>query len=325
LRTGEIRSHRREDYATKMTGCAPDPGGNCPLWLSFLRRITADDPDFQDFLQRVAGYSLTGITHDHAMFFLFGTGANGKSVFTGTLSGVLGDYAKTAPVETFTVSGVERHPTDLAGFQGARLVTAIETEDGHRWAESKIKGLTGGDKIAARFMRADFFEYVPQFKLMVAGNHKPGLRSVDEAMRRRLHLVPFTVTIPKEERDPRLCEKLRDEWPGILQWAIDGCLAWQLHGLNPPNVVLEATNEYFEAEDALGRWIEEACATGPSFSAKAGTLFAKWRDWCKETEEYVGSQKKFSQMLEARGHSRAREGGTGGRLFRGIALKAEEM
>jgi putative DNA primase/helicase len=257
--------------------------------------------------------------------FLYGTGANGKSVFTGTLSGVLGDYAKTAPVEAFTVSGGERHPTDLAGLQGARLVSAIETEDGRRWAESKIKALTGGDKIAARFMRADFFEYVPQFKLMVAGNHKPGLRSVDEAMRRRLHLVPFTVTIPKEERDPRLSEKLRDEWPGILQWAIDGCLAWQLHGLNPPNVVLEATNEYFEAEDALGRWIEEACVTGPSFSAKAGTLFSNWRDWCKATEEYVGSQKKFSQMLEARGYCRAREGGTGGRLFRGIALKAEEM
>lgn len=134
-----------------------------------------------------------------------------------TLSGVLGDYHKTAPIETFTASTRDRHPTDVAGLRGARLVTSVETEEGRRWAESKIKTLTGGDKIAARFMRQDFFEYAPQFKLFIAGNHKPGLCSVNEAMRRRLHLIPFTRTIPPEDRDPELAEKLQSEWPGILR------------------------------------------------------------------------------------------------------------
>jgi putative DNA primase/helicase len=321
LRTGEIHSHRREAYSTKLTGCAP--GEECSLWRAFLRRITGGDEELEAFLQRMAGHALTGITRDHALFFLYGTGANGKSVFTGTLSGILGNYAKTAPVETFTVSSGEHHPTDLAGLQGARLVMAIETEDGRRWAESKIKALTGGDKIAARFMRADFFEFAPQFKLVVTGNHKPSLRSVDEAIRRRLHLVPFTVTIPKDERDPCLSEKLRNEWPRILRWMIDGCIAWQSCGQDPPAVVRVATGEYLESEDALGRWIDECCLTGPNFSAKAKDLYASWKIWSEAAGEHVGSQKRLSRMLEDRGYPKGRQPGTSCRLFRRIALRME--
>ena len=162
-------------------------------------------------MQRVFGYALSGDTSAHALFFLFGTGANGKSVTIDTVAGILNDYHRTAAIETFTASSVERHPTDLAGLRGARLVTAVETEEGRRWAESRIKTLTGGDKIAARFMRQDYFEFSPQFKLVIAGNHKPGLRSVDEAIRRRFHLIPFTVTIPPASRDPQLREKLKAE------------------------------------------------------------------------------------------------------------------
>ena len=154
------------------------------------------------------------------MFFAYGTGANGKSRFTDALAGLMGDYHTTAPIETFIASNVDRHPTDLAGLMGARLVTAVETEQGRRWAEAKIKTITGGDRVKARFMRQDFFEYVPQFKLLTVGNHKPGLRAVDEAMRRRMNLLPFVVTIPPAERDSQLGEKLRAEWPGILGWAI---------------------------------------------------------------------------------------------------------
>jgi putative DNA primase/helicase len=206
LRTGQIRPHQSKDYMTKIT--AVSPGGAGSLWHRFLDRILNGDQELKAFLQRVCGYCLTGITREHALFFLFGTGANGKSVFLGTVAGILGDYHRTAPIETFTVSLGDRHPTELAMLRGARLVTAIETEEGRRWAESRIKALTGGDRVAARFMRQDFFEFTPQFKLQVAGNHKPGLRSVDEAMRRRLHLLPFTVTIPPAERDPSLAEKL---------------------------------------------------------------------------------------------------------------------
>ena len=223
----------------------------------FLERVTDDKRELQDFLQRICGYGLTGVTCEHAMFFLYGTGANGKSVFVNTILGMMGDYAKTAPIETFIDSKNQAHPTDVASLQGARLVTAVETEDGRRWAESKLKALTGGDRIAARYMRQDFFQFTPAFKLVVAGNHKPGLRSVDEAIRRRFNLVPFTVTIPAAERDPELMERLKAEWPGILQWAIDGCIVWQCGGLNTPAVVETATKEYFTAEDALARWLEE--------------------------------------------------------------------
>src|SRR5262249_20752119 len=156
----------------------------------------------------------------------YGSGANGKSVFTGTVAGILNDYHTTAPIETFTTSRGERHPTDIAGLQGSRLVTVHETEADHAWAEAKLKGITGGDRIKARFMRQDFFEFFPCFKLLIVGNHKPILRNVDEATRRRLHLIPFAVTIKPAERNQQLAEELKAEWAGILQWAIDGCLEW---------------------------------------------------------------------------------------------------
>lgn len=299
LRTGEIQGHRRELYITKLT--ASGPGGDCPLWLRFLARITAGNAELQSFLQRTMGYCLTGTTTEHALFFMFGTGANGKSVFLSTMAALLGDYAKTAPVSIFTVSSTEQHPTDLASLRGARFVTAIETEDGRWWAEARIKSLTGGDRVAARFMRQDFFEYVPQFKLIVAGNHKPGLRNVDEAIRRRLHLIPFTVTIGEQERDPNLTSKLRDEYRGILRWAIKGCLEWRHRGLEPPVCVRNATECYLAAEDVVGRWVEERCLRRPEYWTAGAALFADFQGWCEATGERAGTQKRFTQGLENRG------------------------
>jgi putative DNA primase/helicase len=316
LRTGKLRPATREDYMTKITAVVP--GGSCPLWLLFLARITGGSEELQRFLQRMCGYALTGATHEDALFFLYGIGANGKSKFLSAISGLMGDYAKTAPIESFLASKSEHHPTDLAGLQGARLVTAIETEDGRRWAESKIKALTGGDRIAARFMRQDYFEFTPQFKLVIAGNHKPGLRTVDEAMRRRLNLVPFTVTIPVAERDLELGEKLRKEWGGILQWMIEGCLAWQAEGLNAPKAVSEATARYLAGEDVLARWIEERCELQAARWTPGAELFNDFRQWGVANGEFVGSQKQFSQNLESRGFTpkptRAARG------FLGIAL-----
>ena len=213
------------------------------------------------------------------------------------------------------------HPTDLAGLRGARLVTAVETEEGARWAESKIKSLTGGDKIAARFMRCDFFEFIPEFKLLVAGNHKPGLRSVDEAIRRRLHLIPFTVTIPENERDLRLGEKLHQEWGGILQWAGEVCLAWQQEGLNPPAVVREATEQYLAAQDSIGRWIEECCVVDPRCWTTSKTLFEDWMSWAVENGEQEVSQKNFAQQLESHGFTNRRRSSARG--FAGVGLKTD--
>jgi putative DNA primase/helicase len=319
LRTGKMRPARREDYMTKAT--AVGPGGECRLWLAFLSQITGGDEELQRYLQRMCGYAVTGVTREHALFFLYGTGANGKSVFLNTISGLLGGYAKTAPIEAFIDSKSERHPTDLAGLQGARLVTVFETEDGRRWAESKLKALTGGDRIAARFMRQDFFEFAPVFKLVVAGNHKPGLRTVDEAMRRRFNLLPFTVTIPAAERDLSLTEKLRDEWGGILQWAIDGCLAWQSEGLLAPKAVKEATENYLAAEDALARWIDD-CAERKDGSWESATkLFANWKQWADSNGEYGGSQKRFSENLAARGFAPQRTKTARG--FGGIRLRSD--
>ena len=195
LRTGQLTQHDSQLYLTKCTGTAADFDMPTSTFDGFMRRIMGGDAEMIAYLQRVAGYALTGSTQEHALFFCYGVGANGKSTFINALIECLGDYHRTAPIETFTSSPHDRHPTELAGLRGARLVTSVETEEGRRWAESRIKSLTGGDKISARFMRQDFFEYLPQFKLIVAGNHKPGLRSVDEAIKRRFHLIPFAVTI----------------------------------------------------------------------------------------------------------------------------------
>jgi putative DNA primase/helicase len=316
LRTGRLRPHQPDDYMTKITAGAP--GGECPLFLRFLTKITGGHRELERFLQRVAGYSLTGVTREHALFFGYGTGANGKGTFLNTLTGIQGGYATVAPMETFTATIAERHTTDLAMLRGARLVTAQETEEGRRWAESKIKALTGGDPITARFMRQDFFTFTPAFKLFIAGNHKPGLRGVDEAIRRRFHLVPFTVTVPLEERDPELAEKLKAEWQGILAWAIQGCLEWQRIGLSPPDAVQRATEDYLAAEDAITNWIGERCRKAGYGGSRAGELFDDWRKWALAAGEEPGSQKRFSQALEARGYSKRRI--AGGIEFEGLAL-----
>jgi putative DNA primase/helicase len=226
-------------------------------------------------------------------------------------------------MEVFTASNSDRHPTELARLRGARLVTSIETEEGRQWAESRIKSLTGGDVVAARFMRQDFFEYVPQFKLLLAGNHKPGLRNTDEAIRRRLHLIPFTVTIPPERRDKDLKAKLREEWPGILAWAICGATQWYANGLVPPTRVTEATQNYLSEEDAFLLWFDECCAADAYTWERSSDLFRSWKSWAERSGETVGSQKRFSQALETRGYvaERRRRDGRG---FTGLRLKRHD-
>ena len=319
LKTGRKRPHERADRMTKVTTATP--GGECPIWKQFLNDVTGGDAQLQAYLQRMVGYALTGSTQEHALFFLYGTGANGKSVFVNTLAAILGDYATNAPMDTFMETRTDRHPTDMAGLRGARFVAAIETEQGRRWAESKLKNLTGGDKISARFMRQDFFEFFPQFKLVVAGNHKPAIRNIDEAMKRRLHLIPFTITVPPERRDKHLQQKLLAERDGILAWAVQGCLDWQRLGkLAPPQQVVDATEEYFEAEDALGRWMEERCLRERNAKALTAELFNDWKQWAEAAGEFIGAQRRFSDLLITRGLEKWRNG-VGARGFVGIGLR----
>jgi len=321
LKVGRLRQHDRVDRMTKLATASPR--GGCPLWLAFLQDVTGGDEELQAYLQRMVGYCLTGATIAHALFFLYGTGANGKSVFVNTLATILGDYATSAPMDTFMEARGDRHPTDLAGLRGARFVSSIETEQGRRWNESKVKAITGGDKVSARFMRQDFFEYLPQFKLVIAGNHKPSIRNVDEAMKRRLHLIPFTVTVPPEKRDGQLTDKLLAERDGILAWAVEGCLAWQRDGLKPPACVVSATEEYFDEEDAIGDFLEEEAQRFEQARVAVADVFQRWQEWATRRGEYVGTSRWLAQQLANRGFPRTRMH-AGVKALAGLSLKPKD-
>lgn len=296
LKTGFMRPHCRADYITKVTAVSPANTG-CPLFMQFLQKIAKDNAELVAFIQRSLGYAMTGITREHALLFWYGDGSNGKSVLLSTMTGILSEYHTAAGMETFVETHGDRHPTELASLRGARIVTAVETEQGRCWAEAKIKALTGGDPISARFMRQDPFTFIPQFKLIVVGNHKPSLRSVDEAIRRRLHLVPFTVKIPKEQQDKDLAEKLKAEWPAILAWLIDGCLEWQRIGLAPPTIVADATEEYLASQDSIALWIEDRCIVDATAWTNVTELFVSYSNWAQKAGEHVGSQKQFKEAL----------------------------
>jgi putative DNA primase/helicase len=320
LRTGKIRSSDPSDGITRTTAVTPSIRGDCPLWLKFLDEATGGDADLILFLQQWCGYALTADTREHALVFIHGDGGNGKSVFLNALTRILNTYVSTAAMDTFTASKSDKHPTDLAMLRGARLVTASETEEGRAWAEARIKQMTGGDPITARFMRQDFFTFTPQFKLTIVGNHKPVLHNVDEAAKRRFNIVPFTRKPAQPDR--QLEEKLKAEYPAILRWMIEGCLNWQKRGLTRPACVVAATEEYFSAQDLFGQWLEEECEVEPGNTYKAETnavLFQSWRSYAERAGEAAGTQKAFAENMQRRGLERYRN--YSGRGFSGIRLK----
>ena len=297
LKTGRLCLPRRHDGITKLTGFAPSSYG-CPRWLQFLDETTGSDAELVRFLQQWCGYSLTGLTTEHALVFVYGPGGNGKSVFLNIVAAILKDYATTSAMDTFTASSSDKHPTDLAMLRGARLVTASETEEGRAWAESRIKQMTGGDRISARFMRQDFFEFVPQFKLTIVGNHKPVLRNVDEAARRRFLIVPFERK--PETPDRELERKLIMEAGGILQWMVEGCLDWQANGLLKPASVIAATDEYFSDQDLFAHWLTEECICEPGntdLSESSGKLFKSWKDYAVAAGTGPGTQQSFKDQM----------------------------
>lgn len=321
LRTGELHAPDPSRLFTRCTAVAPtgSPERGFPRWAAFLEEVTQGDADLQSYLRRLAGYALTGSTREHVLAFLWGPGGNGKGVFLNTLVRLAGSYASVAAMDTFTSSRFDRHPTELASLFGARLVTAQETQEGRSWDEAKVKSITGGDPITARYMRQDFFTFTPQFKLLFAGNHKPRIHNLDDAMRRRFHLVPFTV-IPAV-RDMDLAEKLVEEWPSILAWAIEGCLEWQRIGLAPPAVVREATEAYFIDEDPVGRWVSERTLPGPGVETR--DVWTDWQIWCAEQNERPGTQRAFVQALITRGFEKWRHPATRRHGFAGVTLQVE--
>lgn len=319
LRTGIARPNAPEDFSTRSAACAVAADAHCPIWIGFLNTTFAGDSELVDYMQRLIGYCLTGTIDEHVIPFAYGTGGNGKGVLINTITRLFGDYATVSPPEVFQETRNDRHPTEIARLRGARLVASQETEEGKPWAEARLKQMTGGDPITARFMHGDFFTFEPEFKLFIAGNHKPALRTVDAAIKRRLHLIPFNVTVPAEMRDPELANRLKAEWPSILRWAIDGCLAWQRHGLNPPRAVLAATDTYFEDEDSFGLWISEQCDLDPTAETLSSMLHQSYGAWAVSSGLPAISAKRLSQVLEGRGFVKVR--GRNGSVFRGLALR----
>ncbi len=232
LRTGVLAAADPAHKITKITAVAPGDSPECPLWERFLSETTEADGELIRFLQQFCGYSLTGSVSEHALLFGYGPGGNGKSVFVNTVTGILAAYATVAAMDTFTAAIGDKHPTDLAMLRGARLVTASETEEGRAWAESRIKQMTGGDPVTARFMRQDFFTFQPAFKLIIVGNHKPFCATL--TMRRGAGSISFPSPADPAVPDRDLEQKLKAEWPGILRWMIEGCLDWQAQRPDAP-------------------------------------------------------------------------------------------
>ena len=319
LRTGELRPARREDMISKLTAVSPSPAGTAAsTWLKFLNDVFECDAEMIGFLQRAAGYALTGLTSENKLLFLYGTGRNGKSTFFETLQWIWRDYARRAAATTFLTSAGERHPTDIAGLAGARLVVGSELPKGKSWDEAVLKDLTGGDTMTARFMRGDFFDFVPQMTLMIAGNNMPSLRGVDEALRARMVLVPFAVTIPPEKRDTGLREKLRREGPAILRWAIEGALAWQQRGLDVPERVAAASTEYLDGEDLLGQFLADETVKSPGEFTFTSELHARFRVWIELQGLGSWSSHTFTKELKSRGLQECRR--STGRGFIGVRL-----
>ena len=308
LEAGRVLEADPAHRITKLTAVGPSKAGECPRWLQFLDECTGSDPQLVEFLQRWAGYCLTGSVQEHALVFIYGPGGTGKSVFLSVLSGVLGDYSTTAAMDVLTATKYSDHPTEIAVLAGARLVTASETDEGRSWSEARVKTLTGGDRLSARFMRQDYFEFDPTFKLMLSANTLPNLRDSGTAMRRRFRVVPFD-KIP-ESVDLELGDKLKSEWPGILAWAIEGCALWRKAGLGTAARIEAETNRYFDESDHFGGWLESCCELcEPSEGYELATLlFTSWNKYLTRIHEPEENSTRFGRRLRALGLDKHKAG-----------------
>ncbi len=322
LRTGELRPHSPGDLITKLAPVPYDAAATCPRWLAFLAETFEGNGPLMAYVQKMAGYALTGDTSEQSLFVLWGTGQNGKSTMLSTLGAMQGDYWKQTPTETLLARSGNVIPNDVAALKGARLVTAIEADEGRRLAESLVKQMTGGDPLAARFMRAEWFNFLPTFKLFLATNHKPEIRGTDLAIWRRIRLIPFRVTVPASKQDKHLGDKLKAELPGILAWAVRGCLAWQREGMAPPAEVVAATTQYREEMDPLADFLAELCIDLPGIATEAGALFKAYSEWCERGGEKPLNQTQFGRRLAERGYQKSRNDTTRRYQYHGIALRS---
>jgi putative DNA primase/helicase len=316
LRTGALRQHRREDLLTKLAPVKYRPDAEAPTFQAFLERILPSEA-LRWFLRRAVGYSASGEVSEEALMILHGTGDNGKTTLVNAVLDALGDYAMEAPPDLILAKRGS-HPTELADLFGARFVSATETDEGRRLAESLVKQLTGRDRIKARRMREDFWQFDPTHTIFLATNHKPEVRGTDHAIWRRIKLVPFEVKIPEAEKDRVLPRKLRTEMPGILAWIVRGCLDYQREGLGVPEEVRDATEGYRSEMDVLAAFLEERCVVNQRASAGASALYGAYKEWCADAGEAAISQRKFGRQLGERGFVKDKSGTI---IWHGIGLR----
>ncbi len=319
-----LREHRREDYITKIIRVNYNKNAQAPVFLQFLNRIFNGDQELIKFIQRAIGYTLTGLTGEQCVFILYGSGANGKTRFLEILRALMGDYAAHIPTESLMLktSGSNNIPSEIADLRGARLVTATETNEGQRLNESLIKQLTGEDTVKARQLYAKWFEFIPEFKLWLAANHKPSIQGTDRAIWRRVYLIPFEVTIPDHERDKQLGAKLKAELEGIFAWAVEGCREYLQRGLDVPAKIRRATDEYKAEMDVIGEFLEERCQKSDDNTIESGQLYTNYKQWCEESGEQYLTKKSFGMRLNERGFQAVRAA-KGVRKWKGLTFNSK--
>jgi len=323
LLTGKIRQTRYTDLVTRVTEVAPTPGPT-PTWDRFLDQVFLSDEEVIEFIQTLLGYCLTGSTREQKLFFFFGKGSNGKSTLLDLVEWIMGDYSLKLPAQVLMQSKYSAHPTELAQLQGRRLATSSEIEDGQYWAESRIKELTGDEMLSARFMRQDFFQFRQTQKHVICGNYRPRLKGGDQAMQRRMVLVPFTASFEGRARDTELPAKLKDEAPAILHWVIAGAVRWSRQGLAIPASIQAASAEYMAVMDDLAEWIEDCCNLDPAARESNKNLFASFAAWKRDRAEMVPSRATWGERVRQQLGLEPYKNDSA-RGFRGICLKNDEI
>ena len=322
LQTGRRERHDPRDLLTKIALVKANRHAKCPEFKKFLKRITGEDSTLVKFIQKAAGYSLTGITTEQVLFFVYGkSGSNGKSTLVNLIRDMLGDYGLHTPTETLLVKQYDNAiPADLARLDGARMVTAIEANFNRHLDEAKIKSMTGGEPITARFMRQNYFQFAPTLKLWLVANDQPRVRGTDEAFWRRVRVIPLTIKIPEAERDHNLSIKLRAELPGILAWAVRGCRKWQSSDLEMPTTVERATKGWQKEMDHLKRFVAEQLDIAPGIKVGASLLFERYKQWCvQQGEQSLVVQDFKAKLQEAHDITHTRINGRS--WWRGIKLR----
>jgi putative DNA primase/helicase len=325
LRTGKLRGEHPEDRITKHSPIRFDAAAKCPRFEKFLSEIFNGDQELINFIQKAIGYSMTGNVAEQCLFCCHGSGANGKSTLFGVFHHIfgLGEHAANLPFSALELH--HRSSNDLVMLVGSRFVTAAETREGARLNEQRIKSMTGGDPVTAKWLYHDPFTFSPTHKLWLAFNHKPVIADNSEGMWRRVRLIPFTQQFKQESQDKNLPDVLKAEAPGILAWAVRGCLDWKKEGLGLPIAVAKATAAYQTESDHLGQFIDECCHVDPGAGVPVSGLWQRYSQWVQDNEEVPLSRQAFSERMEKRGFRKGRTGHQGTRTWEGVGLYADTL